>query len=182
MQTLDVRALEADIAYGGIDQRGIYMLSRELLPEYDWDAPVCLFAPLLAGLSGGKMSASDESSKVNLTDSPETVAEKIDGAYCPAGELEDNGVLEYLEHLVFPVLAERGEQFVVERPDEYGGNIVYDSYAELEAEFVSGELHPADLKPAAGEAVSSVIAPVRERLTEDPDVLREAYPEKYGET
>ena len=182
MQSLDVRALEADIAYGGIDQRGIYMLSRELLPEYDWDAPVCLFAPLLAGLSGGKMSASDESSKVNLTDSPDTVAEKIDGAYCPAGELEENGVLEYLEHLVFPVLAERGEQFVVERPDEYGGNIVYDSYAELEAEFVSGELHPADLKPAVGDAVSSVIAPVRERLTEDPDVLAEAYPEKYGET
>ena len=182
MQTLDVRALEADIAYGGIDQRGIYMLSRELLPEYDWDAPVCLFAPLLAGLSGGKMSASDESSKVNLTDSPETVAEKIEGAYCPAAELEDNGVLEYLEHLVFPVLAERGEQFVVERPDEYGGNIVYDSYPELEAEFVSGELHPADLKPAAGEAVSSVIAPVRERLAEDTDTLAEAYPEKYGET
>ncbi len=183
MQTLDVRALDADIAYGGIDQRGIYMLSRELLPEYGSSAPVCLFAPLLSGLSGGKMSASDASSKVNLTDSPETVAEKIDGAYCPAGELEENGVLEYLEHLVFPVLAERGEQFVVERPDEYGGDIVYGpgEYGRLETDFVEGELHPADLKPAAGEYVSAVIDPVRERLTDQPDLLAEAYPESYGE-
>jgi len=182
MQTLDVRALEADIAYGGIDQRGIYMLSRELLPEYGWSAPVCLFAPLLSGLLEDKMSSSIEESKVNLTDDPETVAEKIDGAYCPAGELADNGVLEYLEHLVFPILAERDEQFVVDRPDEYGGDIVYEDYDQLEADFVSGELHPADLKPSVGEAVSSVIAPVRERLTESPDILAEAYPEKYEET
>lgn len=181
MQTLDVRALEADIAYGGIDQRGIYMLSRELLPEYGWEAPVCVFAPLLAGLSGGKMSASDETSKVSLTDPPEAVAEKIEGAYCPAGEREDNGVLEYLQHLVFPVLAERGEEFVVERPEKYGGDLVYDGYEPLEADFVSGELHPADLKPAAADAISAVIDPVRERLTADPDLLASAYPETYGE-
>jgi tyrosyl-tRNA synthetase len=181
MQSLDVKALEADIAYGGIDQRGIYMLSRELLPEYGWTAPVCLFAPLLSGLSGGKMSASDETSKVNLTDSPDEVTEKIDGAYCPAGETEDNGVLEYLQHLVFPILSERGESFVVERPEQYGGDLVYDDYDALEADFVSGELHPADLKPAAGEYVSTVIDPIRDRLTDQPSLLAEAYPETYGD-
>ena len=183
MQTLDVRALEADIAYGGIDQRGIYMLSRELLPEYGSSAPVCLFAPLLSGLSGGKMSASDAGSKVTLTDDPDLVAEKIEQAYCPAGELEENGVLEYLEHLVFPVLAGREEEFVVERPEQYGGDLVYEpgGYEQLEADFLSGELHPADLKPAAGEYISAVIDPVREQLTEQPELLAAAYPEKYGE-
>ncbi|WP_436923977.1 tyrosine--tRNA ligase [Halosimplex amylolyticum] len=179
MQTLDVDALDADVAYGGIDQRGIYMLSREILPDHGGEAPVCVFAPLLSGLSGGKMSASDESSKVNLNDSPEEVVEKIQAAYCPAGEREDNGVLEYLEYLVFPVLDERGETFVVERPEEYGGDLTYEDYDALEADFLSGELHPADLKPSAGEAISEVIAPVRERLDEQPDLLREAYPEKY---
>ena len=182
MQSLDVKALEADIAYGGIDQRGIYMLSRELLPDHGWHEPVCLFAPLLSGLSGGKMSASEEASKVNLTDDPEQVAAKIDDAYCPMGEVEDNGVLEYLEHLVFPVLETRGrEEFVVERPEEYGGDLVYDSYDELEADFLSEELHPADLKPAAAAAISEVIAPVRERLAEEEELLAEAYPETYGE-
>ena len=181
MQSLDVKALEADIAYGGVDQRGIYMLSREILPDHGWTEPVCLFAPLLSGLSGGKMSASDESSKVNLTDSPGEVEEKINAAYCPMGETEDNGVLEYLEYLVFPVLDERGEEFVVERPEKYGGDLVYGSYDEVEADFLSEELHPADLKGGAAAAISDVIAPVRDRLTDRPELLAEAYPEKHGE-
>jgi tyrosyl-tRNA synthetase len=181
MQSLDVAALDADIAYGGIDQRGIYMLSRELLPEHGYEKPVCVFAPLLSGLTGGKMSASDEGSKVNLTDEEATVAEKIEAAYCPAGEVEDNGVLEYLHYLVFPVLSVRGEPFVVERDEEWGGDLVYDSYDALEADYVSGELHPADLKPAAAAAISEVIAPVRDRLRDQPDLLAEAYPEAYGD-
>jgi len=180
MQTQDVVALDADIAYGGIDQRGIYMYSREVLPEWGHDKPVCLFAPLLSGLSGGKMSASDAESGVWLTDDAEAVREKMEGAYCPAGEVEDNGVLEYLRFLVFPVLSAREDlPFVVERPDEYGGDIVYEAYEDLEADFVDGELHPADLKPSAAEAVADLIAPIRERLVEDPSLLAEAYPEKY---
>ncbi|MFC6906378.1 tyrosine--tRNA ligase [Halalkalicoccus tibetensis] len=179
MQSLDVAALDADIAYGGIDQRGIYMLAREVLPEHGHEKPLCLFAPLLSGLSGGKMSASEAGSKVNLTDDPDTVAEKIEGAYCPQGEVEDNGVLEYLEHLVFPILAEAGEPFVVERPEEYGGDIVYEEYGDLESEFVSGELHPQDLKIATGEAIAEVIAPIRERFEAEPELLAEAYPESH---
>jgi tyrosyl-tRNA synthetase len=180
MQALDVKALEADIAYGGIDQRGIYMLGREILPDHGWHEPVCLFAPLLSGLSGGKMSASESASKVNLTDDAETVAEKIDGAYCPMGEVEDNGVLEYLERLVFPILAVRDEPLVVERPEEYGGDLTYGDYDALEADFLSGELHPADLKPAAAAAIDAVVDPVRERLLDRPDLLAEAYPENWG--
>ena len=181
MQNLDVRALEADIAYGGVDQRGIYMLGREILPDHGWKAPVCLFAPLLSGLSGGKMSASQASSKVNLTDDRDAVVEKIQGAYCPAGEVADNGVLEYLDHLVFPILDQRGDHLRIERPEEYGGDLVYEDYGSLEDDFVSGELHPADLKPAAGEYVSEVIAPIRERLLDRPDLLAEAYPDSHGD-
>jgi tyrosyl-tRNA synthetase len=181
MQSLDVRALEADIVYGGIDQRGIYMLSREILPDYGWTEPVCLFAPLLSGLSGGKMSASDETSKVNLTDPPDTVSEKIDAAYCPMGEVEDNGVLEYVQYLVFPVLKKRGEDFVVERPEEYGGDLAYEDYETLETDFVDEDLHPADLKGAAGGYISEIIAPVRERLWDRPELLARAYPDSDGD-
>jgi len=180
MQTLDVKALDADIAYGGVDQRGIYMLSREVLPDHGGESPVCVFAPLLSGLSGGKMSASDAASKVNLTDSPAEVEEKIGQAYCPAGEVEDNGVLEYLDYLVFPILSLEDESFVVERPEEYGGDLVYESYESVEEDFLSGELHPADLKPAAAAAISAVIDPVRTRLDDEPDLLADAYPETYG--
>jgi len=179
MQALDVKALDADIAYGGDDQRGIYMLARETLPNHGHDAPVCIFAPLLSGLKGTEMSASDPSSKVNLNDSHDAVVEKIEDAYCPMGERENNGVLEYLEYLVFPVLEERGESFVVDRPEEYGGDLVYDEFEELESDFLAEELHPADLKPAAGEYISEVIDPIRERLDARPDLLAEAYPDKY---
>ena len=180
MQALDVAALDADVAYGGIDQRGIYMLAREQLPKQGYHKPTCVFAPLLSGLSGGKMSASEAGSKINLTDSDETVAEKITGAYCPAGEAEGNGVLEYLRFLVFPVFDERGRPFVVERPEEYGGDLTYEGYDALESDFVSGELHPADLKPAAASAIAEVIDPVRERLSEEPELLASAYPETHG--
>ncbi len=180
MQALDVAALDADIAYGGIDQRGIYMLAREQLPDLGYEKPSCVFAPLLSGLSGGKMSASEADSKINLTDDDDAVESKINGAYCPAGEIEENGVLEYLRFLVFPVLQERGGSFVVERPEEYGGDLEYDGYDGLEEDFVSGELHPADLKPAVAAAISEVIDPVRERLLSDPELLGSAYPETHG--
>ena len=179
MQALDVDALDADIAYGGIDQRGIYMLAREILPQLDRDKPVCLFAPLLSGLEGGKMSASERTSAVWLTDSVDAVDEKVGAAYCPAGELEENGILEYLEYLVFPALAPEAT-FEIERPEEYGGTLVYESYAALEEDFLSGELHPADLKPAAAEAIAELIAPVRTTLLEYPDVLAAAYPDRYA--
>lgn len=178
MQSLDVAVLDADIAYGGIDQRGIYMLAREILPEHGHDKPLCLFAPLLSGLSGGKMSASEAGSKVNLTDDRETVGEKIDGAYCPQGAVEDNGVLEYLDHLVFPILDEKGEVFTIERPEQYGGDVVYESYGELEADFLAEDLHPQDLKNATGDAIARIIAPIRERFDAEPELLAEAYPER----
>ncbi len=178
MQALDVDALDADIAYGGIDQRGIYMLAREVLPSLGRRKPVCLFAPLLSGLSGGKMSASERTSAVWLTDAADQVAEKVEDAYCPAGEVEGNGILEYLQYLVFPA---NDGAFVVDRPDEYGGTLRYDSYETLEEDFVDGELHPADLKPAAADAIAEIIAPVRADLLELPELLAEAYPERYGE-
>jgi tyrosyl-tRNA synthetase len=187
MQSLDVAALDADIAYGGIDQRGIYMLAREMLPDHGFGKPLCVFAPLLSGLTrseegdlADKISSSDRSSGIFLTDDREAIEEKVQAAYCPAGEVEDNGVLEYLHRLVFPVLDVRGEALVVERPEEYGGDLEYGTYDELEADFVSGELHPADLKPAVAHYLDEIIAPVRERLLDRPEVLAQAYPDYWG--
>lgn len=38
---------------------------------------------------------------------------------------------------------------------------MYDSYAALEADFVSGRLHPADLKPAVTDIINRILEPVR---------------------
>jgi len=178
MQSLDVTALDADIAYGGVDQRGIYMLSREILPDHGGDAPVCLFAPLLSGLAEDEKDSSSGSA-VFLTDSPADIEAKINDAYCPMGETANNGILQYIRHLLFPILDEQDEPFVVERPEEYGGDLVYERYETLAADFRSEELHPADLKPAAAGYISEAIDPIRERLLDRPELLAEAYPEAY---
>ncbi len=181
MQIMDCAALDVDVAYAGTDQRRIYMLGREVLPSLDEDKPTCVFAPLLSGLGGGKMSASDATSKISIHDDRETVAEKMNEAYCPAGEVEDNGVLEYLKYLVFPTLEQRDDAFGIERDEEYGGDLSYASYADLEEDFVSGEVHPADLKPAAAEAISDVLEPVKEQFSGTEEILRTAYPDEYDE-
>jgi len=182
MQIMDCASpgLDVDVAYGGLDQRRIYMLGREVLPQIDEEKPTCVFAPLLSGLTGGKMSASDESSKIEVHDSDEEIRDKINQAYCPAGEAENNGVLEYLQHLVFPVLENRGEVFEVERLEEHGGDLSYESYRPVEEDYTDGELHPADLKEAVADELVDLIAPVRNRLDGKQELMAEAYPEQYG--
>ncbi len=177
LQTQDVFALDADVAYGGIDQRGIYMLSRELLPDFGYKKPICVFAPLLTGLTGGKMSASIEGSKIDLLDEPETIREKVMDAYCPAGEKEDNGILEHLDMLIMPILKSNDEKFIVERPEKWGGNLVYEEYEDLEEEYLSGELHPQDLKEAVAEELIDILEPIRKRFEGKEELIEKAYPD-----
>jgi len=181
LQTQDVFALEADVAYGGIDQRGIYMLSREILPDFGYKKPICVFAPLLTGLTGGKMSASEKGSKIDLLDDPETIKEKVMGAYCPEGEKENNGILEHLEMLIMPVLRSNDEKFVIERPEKWGGDLVYKEYSEVEKDFLSQDLHPQDLKSAVAEELADILEPIRERFEGKEELVRRAYPEGDAE-
>jgi len=157
------------------------MLAREILPNHGSEAPICIFAPLLSGLSGGKMSASDESSKVNLNDSPEDVVDKIQEAYCPMGEVEGNGVLEYLEYLVFPVLAERGEEFVVERPDEYGGDPSTNPTPTWKTTSSARNSTRRTSSPRRASTSPRLSTPFGNDSIPQPDLLAEAYPEKYGD-
>ena len=170
--------LDVDIAYAGLDQRRIYMLGREVLPKIGDSKPTSVFAPLLAGLSGGKMSASDESSKISIHDSKEQVMDKVKDAYCPQGEVEENGVLQYAQYLIFPILEKNDEEFVVERPEKYGGDLEYSDYKDLEEDFVSEELHPQDLKKAVGKYLYQALVPIQDRLEGMEETLRKAYPEE----
>jgi tyrosyl-tRNA synthetase len=176
MQVQDVVALDADITFSGLDQRRIYMLGRETLPKVGVEKPLtCIFAPLLSGLNGGKMSASTESSKIGVTDSTEKIKKKMNEAFCPAGETEGNGVLEYLKILIFPLLQEQDSHLTIERPEKYGGNLTYHSYEAVEKDFVSGDLHPADLKQGVGNTLADLLKPIRESV--DTQTINAAYPD-----
>ena len=43
-------------------------------------------------------------------------------------------------------------------------NREYMDYAELEADYLSGVLHPSDLKPALAAALNSILQPVRDHF------------------
>ena len=117
-----------------------------------------------------KMSKSKPQTAIFVTDSDEEIEAKIRRAYCPARVVEMNPVLEITRYILF---ARPGFKLVVERPEKYGGTVIYESYSELERDYIEGRLHPADLKAAVAREVKEIIRPIRERLLSDPE-LRDA--------
>ncbi|MDP3640330.1 MAG: tyrosine--tRNA ligase, partial [Nanoarchaeota archaeon] len=161
MQALDEEYLYADVQYGGIDQRKILMYAREYLPKVGYKPRIEFMTPLIPGLIGKKMSASDPKSKIDLLDDEETVREKIKGAYAEAGVVQDNGVLAFLKYVIMTLKQDRKEKFVVERPAKFGGNLTFSSYEELEQLYVEKKLHPLDLKQAVAREINALLAPFR---------------------
>ncbi|MFB6218253.1 MAG: tyrosine--tRNA ligase [Halobacteriaceae archaeon] len=176
MQALDIEYLDLDLAVGGEDQRKVHMLHREELPAIGYDARPALHTPIIADLKTGvgKMATSEnpvlggETITISMEDSADDIEQKVGEAFCPPtrdpdpedGHERENPVLQLFEYHVFP----RFEEVVVERPEEYGGDVTYDSYGALADALESGELHPADAKGALAAYLDELIAPGRERL------------------
>jgi tyrosyl-tRNA synthetase len=167
MQALDIEYLDLDLAIGGLDQRKVHMLAREELPSLGYEKRPALHTPIIGDLTTGegKMSSSTGVT-LSMEDSTEEIEEKVNDAFCPPtrdpeGE-KVNPVLELFQYHVFP----RFETVVVERPEEYGGDLEYDEYDALADDLESGELHPADAKGALADYLDELIAPGRERLRE----------------
>jgi tyrosyl-tRNA synthetase len=170
MQALDIVSLDLDLAVGGMEQRKVHMLARDVLPKVGYDAPTCLHTPLIAdlGTGVGKMSSS-EGVTLSMEDTTAEIKRKIDDAFCPPtrdpepdseGRERENPVLQLFEYHVFP----RFSKVVVERPEQYGGDLQYTTYESLAADVESGELHPADAKDALATYLDRLVEPGRERL------------------
>ena len=50
---------------------------------------------IILGLTGAKMSSSEEDSKIDLLDSAASVKKKLKKAFCEPGNIQDNGVLSF---------------------------------------------------------------------------------------
>ncbi len=159
MQAIDIGRLGVDVAVGGTDQRKIHMLARESLPKVGYSTPVCIHTPILTGLDGDKMSSSKEN-WIDLSDSPESIKNKIEEAYCPPGQVEKNPVFEIMKYHIFP----RIDDVVIERPDKYGGELKISNLEKLKEYYTNGELHPLDLKKSVIKYLNEIIAPAREKI------------------
>nr|QWF36670.1 TyrRS mutant (Y36I-L69M-H74L-Q116E-D165T-I166G) [Cloning vector pMB1_1R26PylRS.CbzK/AfTyrRS.p-I-Phe]QWF36676.1 TyrRS mutant (Y36I-L69M-H74L-Q116E-D165T-I166G) [Cloning vector pMB1_MmPylRS/AfTyrRS.p-I-Phe] len=159
MQALTGAHLGVDLAVGGIDQRKIHMLARENLPRLGYSSPVCLHTPILVGLDGQKMSSS-KGNYISVRDPPEEVERKIRKAYCPAGVVEENPILDIAKYHILP----RFGKIVVERDAKVGGDVEYASFEELAEDFKSGQLHPGRLKIAVAKYLNMLLEDARKRL------------------
>lgn len=56
---------------------------------------------LVPGLAGGKMSSSEEDSKIDILDSPAAVKKKLKKAFCEPGNISENGLLAFSKHVIF---------------------------------------------------------------------------------
>lgn len=162
MQIADIKALNVDVAYGGIEQRKIHVLARELLPSIDYKQPICVHTPLITSLKGpgSKMSSSIQDSLISIRDSEKDIKHKINSAYCPEGVIEDNPILQITKLLIFP----RTNSITIKRNEKFGGNIIFNNYQELEHSFMKKQLHPLDLKNAVSDYLINILEPARKKL------------------
>ncbi len=171
LQLLDVKYLDSDITVSGIDQRNIYMLGRELLESVGFHKSSYIFMPLLPSLKGGggKMSASDPSTHIRVTDTPEDIKSTIKKAYCPSGDLEQNAVTSTMRFIIFP----RYNKIVINRPEKFGGDLEYSDIDSFEAAYLKQEIHPMDVKAAVSDYLVEMLGPAKEYFEKHPDILEE---------
>ncbi|TFK19617.1 tyrosine tRNA ligase [Coprinopsis marcescibilis] len=194
LQALDEQYLGCDFQFGGIDQRKIFTFAELYLPRLGYAKRAHLMNKMVPGLSGGKMSASDPNSKIDLLDPPEIVKKKIKSAFCEEGNVEDNGVLAFVGAVLMPISSLRKERietattagtstddlakpfttesappsatFSIHRDEKWGGDLHYSTFEEIETDFKEKKLHPGDLKIAVTQAINSLLAPIRKKFDE----------------
>ncbi len=108
-----------------------------------------------------KMSKSKPDSAIFMTDSEQEVNRKLSKAFCPEKQAKENPVLDYCRHIIF----ETSSALELRRSEKFGGDKTYKSYDALEADFVSGRVHPADLKKAVAARINELLEPVRKHFS-----------------
>ncbi len=177
MQAADIFYLKANATQLGMDQRKVNVLAREIAEKRGFEKPVIISHHMLMGLGkppegdntaekaiAMKMSKSKPDSAIFMTDSYEDIKRKISKAHCPEKIIEENPIMEYCKYIIFEKLHEKGELFVVKRPEKFGGNLEIATYEQLEQIFKDGQLHPMDLKTSVTEYINQFIEPVRKHF------------------
>lgn len=174
MQATDIFILKANITQLGMDQRKVNMLAREVAVALGYEKPVVVSHHMLLGLQPPedtaeslvdrtirlKMSKSKPDSAIFMTDTNDDIKRKILKAWCPAGIAEENPVLEYCKYIVF----EKTDRMDIKRAEKHGGDINFNSYAQLEKAYVQKDLFPLDIKNSLIKYLIEFLQPVREHF------------------
>ncbi|MEM0334969.1 MAG: tyrosine--tRNA ligase [Thermofilum sp.] len=190
MQVADIFSLGVNIAHGGMDQRKAHVIAIEVGEKAFGYKPVAVHHHLLPALAmdqeiwralvearragsreefekvvaDAKMSKSKPEGAVFIHDPPEVVRSKVLGAFCPAGEVELNPVLEIARYIIFRQLREPFE--VVNK--KTGARASFESYQSLEEAFREKKVHPLDLKEAVATRLAEILEPAYKHFAEGP--------------
>lgn len=158
MQVADIKYLGVDVAQGGLEQRKVHMIGKDMKKIIDYDF-VAVHTPLITSLKGPgeKMSKSIPGSGISVIDSYDEIKKTIRNAYCPEKIVDDNPILQITRLIIFP----RIKSFEIKRPEKFGGDVEFEDYESLEKNYSVGKLHPLDLKNAVSEYLEKIIAPIR---------------------
>jgi tyrosyl-tRNA synthetase len=159
MQATDIFYMDLDVAFGGMDQRHVHMLARDIHKKLNKKGFVAIHGPLISSLKGGnrmdpfnKMSKSKADSAVFIQDSPDEIMRKVKSAFCPEGIVEGNPILQIYRNIIFNFYS---------NGIEVGEKGEFSSYAELEKSFVDGKIHPSDLKESLSIKLAEILEPSR---------------------
>jgi len=175
MQCADIFNLKVDITQLGMDQRKVNILARELGPKLGFWKPVAVHHHMLMGLTQPppntsadkiertidiKMSKSNPDSAIFMDDNEDEVNRKINKAYCPPNTINENPLMDYAKHLIFPNF----KTMQIERDKKYGGNMEFKTFDELNQMYNTGNLHPSDLKNTVAKHINQLLEPVRKHF------------------
>ncbi|KAF5708558.1 tyrosyl-tRNA synthetase [Fusarium mundagurra] len=180
-QSLDEEYLDVDAELGGVDQRKLFTFAIDHMPKLGYKVRAHLMNAMVPGLGEAqKMSSSEPSSKINLLDTSEEVTKKLRKAVCAPRQIEGNGVIAFIEHVIFRVesLKTGGKpRFMVETRE--GEKLVYENISKLKEDFVNDILTPQMIKPALIKTLNELLDPIRKDFEADGDwqrVSQLAYP------
>jgi tyrosyl-tRNA synthetase len=177
-----------NLAHAGMDQRKAHVVARQVAEKLTINplldakgnkiSPVAIHQNLIAGLAGPenvdlkqeneevaidlKMSKSKPSSAIFVHDTPDEIRNKIKKAYGPPKEIKFNPLINWVQTLVF--WGENEGEFVIERPEKFGGNVTYNKVSDLVADYENEKLYPLDLKNALAEWLIKKLEPARKHF------------------
>ncbi|KAF9892408.1 hypothetical protein FE257_001516 [Aspergillus nanangensis] len=181
LQVLDEEHLGVDVQFGGIDQRKLFAASQEWHPKLGYKKRAHIMNPMVPGLTGGKMSSSEEDSKIDLLETEDSIRKKLRKAQAAPKEIENNGVLAFAEYVLLPVstLKTGRTEFRVSRERDGLEPLVYTNIKQMQDDYKNDVLTPQLLKPAVADALVELMAPIRAAFEASPEwqeLTLKAYP------
>lgn len=166
MQCADIFFLKADILSLGMDQRKVNMLALEYCDKIKRKfKPVVVSHPMVMGLDGSdKMSKSNPDNTIFMDDNVGEINRKIKKAFCDSGNIIKNPLLNWAKHIIMPIVNE----FIIPANEKWNEpEIKYNSYEQLETDFLNKKIHPKSLKEGMIKHIVDLLVPIQLKLKEN---------------